>query len=129
MFGADKTRVLHAGIGGILMAGALLLSTGCKARGTDKPIGRVVQIKSPLGLPPVPIPADNPPTAETIALGRRLFYDPRLSKDNTLACASCHNPNIGFADGRAIAQGVGGVIGIRNSPTLLNAAYSPLQFW
>ena len=66
---------------------------------------------------------------QTIALGRKLFYDPRLSKDNTVSCASCHNPNIGFTDGRAIAQGVGGLIGKRNAPTLLNAAYSPLQFW
>jgi cytochrome c peroxidase len=72
---------------------------------------------------------DNPPTVETIALGRKLFYDPRLSKDNTVSCASCHNPNIGFTDGRAIARGVGGIIGIRNAPTLLDAAYSPLQFW
>ena len=44
------------------------------------PIGKIVQIKTPLGLPPVPIPADNPPTEETIALGRRLYYDPALSQ-------------------------------------------------
>jgi cytochrome c peroxidase len=86
-------------------------------------------IQAPLGLPPVPIPADNPPTRETIALGRKLFYDPRLSKNNTVSCASCHNPYLGFTDGRAIAMGFGGAIGVRNAPTLLNAAYSPLQFW
>jgi cytochrome c peroxidase len=113
----------------VLISGLLLLCVGCRTPANEKPIGQIVDIKTPLGLPPVPIPADNPPTLETIALGRKLFYDPRLSKDNTLSCASCHNPNIGFADGRAIAQGVGGVIGIRNAPTLLNAAYSPLQFW
>src|SRR5438270_8523331 len=88
------------------------------------PIGKPVAIKAPLGLPPVPIPADNPPTAQTIALGRKLFYDPRLSKNNTVSCASCHNPNIGFTDGLAIARGIGGFIGKRNAPTLLNAAYS-----
>jgi cytochrome c peroxidase len=65
----------------------------------------------------------------TIALGRKLFYDPRLSKDNTLSCASCHNPNVGFTDGRRIAIGFGGQLGIRNAPTLLNAAYSRVQFW
>jgi cytochrome c peroxidase len=113
----------------VLITGLLLLCVGCRTPANEKPIGQVVDIKTPLGLPPVPIPADNPPTVETIALGRKLFYDPRLSKDNSLSCASCHNPNIGFTDGRAIAQGVGGVIGIRNSPTVLNAAYSPLQFW
>src|SRR6201990_2145588 len=107
----------------------LILSYGCKTPGHEKPIGEVVAIKAPLGLPPVPIPADNPPTAQTIALGRKLFYDPRLSKNNTVSCASCHNPNIGFTDGLAIAHGIGGLIGKRNAPTLLNAAYSPLQFW
>jgi cytochrome c peroxidase len=89
----------------------------------------VVALKVPLGLPPVPIPADNPPTLETIALGRKLFYDTRLSKDNTISCASCHHPELAFADGRQRAVGVGGLLGKRNAPTLLNAAYSPLQFW
>jgi cytochrome c peroxidase len=116
-----------------LIAGLPLLSVflciGCKPPASGRPIGAVVEIKVPLGLPPVPIPADNPPTAETIALGRKLFYDTRLSKDDTLSCASCHNPNIGFTDGRVVAQGVGGTLGKRNAPTLLNAAYSPLQFW
>jgi len=88
-----------------------------------------VEIKAPLGLPPVPIPADNPPTADTIALGRKLFYDPRLSKNNTVSCASCHNPNLAFTDSLKLAMGIGGMIGKRNAPTLLNAAYSPLQFW
>ncbi|MGC2398196.1 MAG: cytochrome c peroxidase [Acidobacteriaceae bacterium] len=89
----------------------------------------MVTIKPPLGLPQVPIPADNPPTRETIALGRKLFYDPRLSKNNTLSCASCHNPYMAFGDGRSIALGFGGALGVRNAPTILNAAYSPLQFW
>jgi cytochrome c peroxidase len=113
----------------VLITGFLILTVGCRTPGHDKPIGEVVAIKAPLGLPPVPIPADNPPTVETIALGRKLFYDPRLSKNNTVSCASCHNPNIGFTDGLAIARGIGGLIGKRNAPTLLNAAYSPLQFW
>ena len=95
----------------------------------DTPIGAVVEIKPPLGLPPVPIPADNPPTLQTIALGRKLFYDFKLSKDNTVSCATCHNPNLGFTDGLAIARGFHGALGVRNAPTLLNAAYSPEQFW
>ena len=56
------------------------------------PVGAPVEIKAPLGLPPVPIPADNRPTANSIALGRRLFYDVGLSGDNTISCASCHLP-------------------------------------
>ena len=59
---------------------AVVLCVGCKTSGNERPIGAVVDIKAPLGLPPVPIPADNPPTAETIALGRKLFYDTKLSK-------------------------------------------------
>lgn len=112
-----------------LLFGALLCVTGCKAPVNERPIGAVVQITPPLGLPPVPIPADNPPTAETIALGRRLFYDARLSKDNSIACSSCHNPSLGFTDGRNISLGVGGMKGVRNAPTVVNAAYLPLQFW
>src|SRR5580658_4944807 len=93
------------------------------------PIGQPVTIQSPLGLPPLPIPADNPPTADTIALGRRLYYDRQLSGDNTVACSNCHNPAMAFTDGRSTSLGVGGKTGARNAPTVLNAAYSPLQFW
>ena len=46
----------------------------------------------PLGLPPVPVPAANPPTADKIALGRKLFFDRRLSENNTMSCAMCHVP-------------------------------------
>lgn len=93
------------------------------------PIGKAVQIKAPLGLPPVPIPADNPPTAETIALGRRLYYDPILSIDNTVSCATCHAPQFGFADPKSVSEGVAKKTGTRNSPSVLNSAYSKLQFW
>jgi cytochrome c peroxidase len=113
----------------VLIPGLLLLGMGCRTPESEKPKGEAVAITAPLGLPPVPIPADNPPTAATIALGRALFYDPRLSKNNTVSCASCHNPNFAFTDGREIAQGIGGSLGVRNTPTLLNAAYSPIQFW
>ena len=93
------------------------------------PIGKPVQIKAPLGLPPVPIPADNPPTAETISLGRRLYYDPILSVDNTVSCATCHSPQAGFADPKPVSTGVNGKQGGRNSPTVLNSAYFDVQFW
>lgn len=113
----------------LAIAGFCLLSAGCKTAISEKPIGPATEIHPPLGLPPVPIPADNPATADTIALGRKLFYDTRLSKDNSLACASCHKPESDFADGAKISKGVGGVVGVRNAPTILNAAYEPLQFW
>jgi cytochrome c peroxidase len=93
------------------------------------PIGKPVNLKVPLGLPPIPIPQDNPPTEETIALGRRLYYDPQLSVDRTVSCATCHAPSMGFRDGKARSNGVGGRLGTRKAPTVINAAYNPLQFW
>lgn len=83
----------------------------------------------PLGLPPVPIPADNPQTPEKIALGKSLFRDKRLSGDGTISCSSCHNPDMAFSDGQAVSQGINGSKSTRNSPTLLNAAYYTTQFW
>src|SRR5438552_8507747 len=93
------------------------------------PIGKPVKIKAPLGLPPVPIPPDNPPTAETIALGRYLYYDPILSLDNTVSCASCHDPQFGFSDPKPFSEGVGKKTGNRHSPPVLNSAYFQVQFW
>ena len=69
-FGANMTTVQSSLTTGALLLLSLLACGGCKGRGSDKPIGTVVEIKAPLGLPPVPVPVDNPPTAETIALAR-----------------------------------------------------------
>lgn len=111
------------------LASGLLLYSQQKAAAPLLPIGNPVQIKAPLGLPPVPIPADNPPTAETIALGRRLYYDPILSIDKTVSCATCHDPRYGFADPKPVSEGVGKKTGTRNSPTVTNAVYFQVQFW
>jgi cytochrome c peroxidase len=97
--------------------------------GVDKVIGAVMTLKTPLGLPPIPVPGNNPVTAEKVALGRALFYDKRLSSDNTVSCSSCHNPLLGFTDGSVHSTGVGGKTGKRNAISLLNAAYDPVQFW
>lgn len=113
----------------VLITLAFLALTGCKRSVSAKPIGQTVAISPPLGLPPVPIPADNPPTMQTIALGRLLFYDKRLSKDDSISCASCHMATEGFADGMKVSRGVGGTNGVRNAPSIINAAYLPLQFW
>lgn len=82
-----------------------------------------------LGLPPVPIPADNPQTPEKIALGKTLFEDKRLSGDGTVSCATCHNPDKAFGDGLSVSEGINRSKGTRNAPTLLNAAYYTSQFW
>jgi len=99
------------------------------AEGSPYPVGKTVIIRVPLGLPPLPVPADNPLTAETIALGRRLYYDKSLSIDGTVSCATCHDPNAGFAEHEAVSTGVGNKKGTRNSPTVINSAYNGLQFW
>ncbi len=115
----------------IVAAACLVLSCSQKpkAEAAAHPIGTPIAIAVPLGLPPVPIPAGNPPTAETVALGRKLFYDRRLSVDDTLSCSNCHNPILEFTDGRKVGLGVRNQMGARNTPTVLNAAYSTLQFW
>ncbi len=83
----------------------------------------------PAGLKPVVHPQDNPSSAEKIALGKQLYFDPRLSKDNTVSCATCHDPAKGWSNGEQFATGVDGQKGGRNSPTILNAAYNKFQFW
>jgi cytochrome c peroxidase len=118
-----------------LILGILCLATlFCRpARGqyasSIMPVGKPVEIKAPLGLPPVPIPPDNPPTEDTIALGRRLYYDPALSVDGTISCASCHAPEFAFSDHRPVSVGVGQKTGTRHAPTVINSAYYTLQFW
>lgn len=82
-----------------------------------------------LGLPPVPISADNPSTPEKIALGKALFEDKRLSGDGTVSCSNCHNPGKGFTDGMSVSEGINRSKGTRNAPTLINAAYYTSQFW
>lgn len=83
----------------------------------------------PHGLIEPKIPADNPFTQEKAELGKQLYFDPRLSRDNTVSCASCHDPNKGWSNGEAVATGIGGQKGGRSAPTIMNAAFSPLQFW
>lgn len=81
----------------------------------------------PLGLPARTVPKDNPLTQERVNLGRRLFFDPILSGDRTVACASCHPPGSGFA--QSAPRGVGGRKLTRRAPTLFNRAYGRSFFW
>ena len=83
----------------------------------------------PAGLPPVAHPKDNPPSEEKILLGKQLYFDPRLSSDGTISCASCHDPKKGWSNGEAVATGVGGQKGGRSAPTVINSAYFKFQFW
>lgn len=83
----------------------------------------------PLGLPAVPVPADNPLTKEKIMLGRKLFYDRRLSLNDTFSCAMCHIPDQGFSNNEmATAVGIEGRSVRRNTPTSYNTAYAQILF-
>src|SRR5215468_4061024 len=64
-----------------------------------------------------------------VALGQKLFFEPRLSADGTVACATCHDPERAFTDGSPLSVGIHGRVGQRNAPTILNALYNKHQFW
>ena len=87
------------------------------------------EVKVPLGLPPVPIPDNNPMTAEKVELGKMLYFDKRVSKDGTVSCATCHDPKMAWAEHAPTSTGIGSQVGGRNSPTVINSAYATSQFW
>jgi cytochrome c peroxidase len=75
------------------------------------------------------VPPDNTMTAERVALGRKLYFDTRLSKDNTVSCATCHDVTRGFTDQRPTSEGIGAQLGRRNAPTTMNAVLLQTLFW
>jgi cytochrome c peroxidase len=83
----------------------------------------------PPGFPRPAVPADNPMSAEKVALGRRLFFDTRLSSTGRYSCASCHRPELAFTDGRAQPQGATGQTVRRSAMSLTNIAYNPAFTW
>jgi len=80
-------------------------------------------------LPAVSVPADNPQSSLKIALGKKLYFDTRLSNDNTISCATCHDPANGWSDEGPTSLGIKQQRGGRRAPPVSNAAYFPLQFW
>jgi len=84
---------------------------------------------APLGLPPIPQPADNPLTPEGFELGQALFFDPILSIDHSVSCGSCHRPDSSYASPEPLPAGAGTRRALRHSPTLLNRAYGRSQRW
>ena len=117
-------RINLLGTAGVL-AGAVLAvpATAQTASAPQRP-------EIPLGLDLyLPVPEDNPLTPVKVALGRRLFFDSLLSRDQSLSCASCHDPQRAFTDGRAVSRGVFGRQGTRSVPTLINRGYGTSHFW
>jgi len=117
----------------LLLCSLVLLSMSCKDDEVIVEPGDLVDIaydptpyvmEQPTDFPMMSIPADNPMTEEGFELGRRLFYDVRLSKDNSMSCASCHLPEMNFTDGLAFSVGVDGEQTRRSSMSLVNVGYT-----
>ena len=85
-------------------------------------------LELPPGFPAPPLNTDNPLTQASVELGRKLFFERRLSKDALISCGSCHIPERAFSDTVPLSIGVHGTVGLRNSPTLANLAYHPAFF-
>ncbi len=103
----------------------LLIFTSCQPDDEVKPLYRPALMEVPKGFPEIDFPEGNEFTKSRWDLGKRLFYDPVLSRDNSLSCASCHSPELAFSDDTAFSIGSEGRLGTRNSPTLANVAYHP----
>lgn len=107
---------------------ALGLLAGACSSGVDAPQDPPL-VPLPSGFPRLPVPANNQLTAERITLGKKLFFDKRLSSTSQVACASCHLQEHAFADPLKVSAGVHGRMGTRNAPMLANMAYNTSFFW
>jgi len=134
----------HLLCGGLLVMGfvlvlALFLSgaTGALAANAQpdsscKAVSTPYQLKVPFGLEDdlkQYVPKNNPLTVEKVELGKLLFFDPRLSRDNTISCASCHKPELAWTDGTKLSIGINNQLSTRNSQILVNRIYGRAQLW
>ena len=104
----------------------LLLLTACSKESTDNaPTVQLPLLWVPVGFPEPQLPSDNEFTTARFALGKRLFFDTVMSRDSSVSCASCHDPQRAFSDSVAYSTGSRGRAGTRNAPTLTNVAYQP----
>ncbi len=116
--------------GTMALAVALLTVQACKRKPDEKPGLTAYKLDIPSGLPAMEIPEDNPLTEEGVALGRRLFYDPLLSGDNTMSCGSCHKQAFAFSDSSIqFSVGIAGAHGLRNAMPITNLGWQQKFFW
>jgi cytochrome c peroxidase len=113
---------------------SILLLAGCRrdvdvpAPPAQEPVDGPFALELPAGFPPLPDHVGAPLTEASVRLGKALFFDARLSRDGTIACASCHFPERAFSDTIALSRGVEGRLGMRNAPPLTNLAWHPAFF-
>jgi cytochrome c peroxidase len=108
---------------GVLICMTMLCVLSCDDMVQPEPVEPLLDV--PMGFPAPAFPDDNLFTTERWHLGKRLFFDPILSSDYSISCASCHKPELGFSDDTALSLGVEDRVGTRNAPTLTNVAYHP----
>lgn len=102
-----------------------LVIMACQKEEIIAPLYFPALMEVPLGFPAVEFPEGNEFTEARWALGKKLFFDPIMSRDSSLSCASCHFPHLAFSDSVAFSLGVAHQIGTRNTPSLANVAYHP----
>lgn len=112
----------------LLIASGLILFLSCK-KDKVKYIPTPYTLEIPSHFPAMPIPADNPMTVEGVALGRKLFYEKKLSGDNSMSCGDCHSPETAFSDANQFSTGIDGLQGNRNSMALVNIGWNTSYFW
>ena len=115
-------------VAGLLLCGFVLPAGAASLEGQVKKLRAEIRKEGGGKLPPIPVPANNPQTRDKIKLGEALFFDPNLSSCGTVACATCHLPEQGFSDGKAVSTGCQGATGRRNSATVYQTAYLSDQF-
>jgi cytochrome c peroxidase len=113
----------------VVSSGISLPSASLAQDGQPGPALGRAGIARELGVPFPTFPSDNPPREAVVTLGRKLFFDKRLSRKNTVSCATCHDPNYGFADRHSVSVGSEGRSGSRNSPSVLNSAFVEPLMW
>ena len=118
-------------LGSLAICAVAILSSWIATPAANAAAATEYKLQIPFGLEEtaVVIPADNPLTTEKIELGRILFFDKRLSKDNTVACANCHLAEFAFTDSKPVSTGIGGQKGGRSAPVSFNRVFSSAQFW
>ena len=112
-----------------LVLGLVFVGVACSKDSTQAPQPVEFGYEFPAHFPPIRVPDDNHPTPERIALGKRLFFDPMLSKDRTVSCASCHHQELAFADNVPFSIGIRNQKTLRNSMPLHNIGWHTSFFW
>ena len=102
-----------------------MLVVSCSKENIDSEVASLQIMEVPQGFPEIEHPEGNEYSYERWELGKSLFYDPIMSKDGLISCASCHDPKLAFSDSQDVSKGSGGLLGTRNSPSLANVAYHP----